>query len=136
MFIYLRTVYLADTDAAGVVYFAKAMQMCHEAYEESLAAKKIYLQQYLDAGEVAIPIVHAEINFFRPLFCGDKLQIHLAVNKIQASEFAIAYQIYAAGEPLKSLVTAQTRHVCINPRSRTRIPLPEVIRHWINLHQE
>lgn len=136
MFIYLRTVYLADTDAAGVVYFAKAMQMCHEAYEESLAAREIYLQQYLATKEVAMPIVEAEINFFRPLFCGDKLQIHLAVNQIKASEFAIAYQIYAAGEPQKSLVKAQTRHVCINPRSRTRITLPEAIKQWINLHQE
>ena len=136
MFIYLRTVYLADTDAAGVVYFAKAMQMCHEAYEESLAAREIYLQQYLAAGEVAIPIIHAEIDFFRPLFCGDKLQIHLAVDQIQASEFAIAYQIHAAGKPQKSLVKAHTRHVCINPRSRTRIPLPETMRQWINVNQE
>jgi hypothetical protein len=39
-FSYVRTVRLADTDAAGVVYFARTLSICHEAYEAALAAAR------------------------------------------------------------------------------------------------
>ncbi|MGV2831933.1 acyl-CoA thioesterase [Myxosarcina sp. GI1(2024)] len=131
-FTHSRTVYLSDTDAAGVVYFAIGMQMCHEAYESSLMVAEISLQQLLVEGKVAIPIVHAAIDFFRPLFCGDKLQVHLRVIRLKASEFAIAYKIVAISNPDKILIKANTKHVCIDPQTRTRIELPELITQWIN----
>lgn len=131
-FTHSRTVYLSDTDAAGVVYFASGMQMCHEAYESSLMAAEISLQQLLVEGKVALPIVHAEIDFLRPLFCGDKLQIHLTVSRLKASEFAIAYKIVALSNSDRVLIKAKTKHVCIDPQTRTRIELPESISQWIN----
>ena len=131
MFRYYRTVYLADTDAAGVVYFARVMQMCHEAYEESLAASGIYLQEYLAAGKVAMPIVHADIDFFSPLVCGDRLLINLTATLIKPSEFAITYQLHNLSNPEKTVVKANTQHVGINPQSRNRVDLPEAIRQWI-----
>ena len=42
-FEYQRTVHFADTDAAGVVFFANYLAICHEAYEESLGAAGIGL---------------------------------------------------------------------------------------------
>ena len=131
-FVYSRTVYLNDTDAAGVVYFASAMQMCHEAYEESLVAAKINLQELITEGKIAIPITHAEIDFFRPLFCGDRLKIQLTANQLKDSEFAIAYYIYSISKPNKIAIKANTKHVCISPQTRTRIPLPEIFLQWIN----
>ncbi|MBD2021122.1 1,4-dihydroxy-2-naphthoyl-CoA hydrolase, partial [Leptolyngbya sp. FACHB-36] len=43
-FVYSRTVRFSDTDAAGVVYFASALSICHEAYEASLAAVGVDLR--------------------------------------------------------------------------------------------
>ena len=77
-FIYQRTVRFQDTDAAGVVYFANALAMCHEAYEESLATSGINLKLFFSNLNVAIPIVHANVDFFRPMFCGDQVSIHLS----------------------------------------------------------
>lgn len=131
-FSYRRTVYLGDTDAAGVVYFATAMQMCHEAYEESLAANKINLQQLIREDRIAIPIVNASINFFRPMFCGDRLQIDLVKTQIGEHEFAIAYEIILPSNPEKTLVRANTKHICIEPKTRCRVMLPENIVFWLN----
>ena len=50
MFDYRRRIYLGDTDAAGVVYFAKGLEICHEAYEESLAKAGINLNQMIREG--------------------------------------------------------------------------------------
>ena len=133
--IYHRTVYLHDTDAAGVVYFASAMQMCHEAYEESLLVAGIKLSETIATGKIALPITHAEIDFFRPVFFGDRLTIKLTADRLKDSEFAIAYSIYSASDPQQLVIQANTKHVSIIPQTRTRSSLPQTIVQWIEANQ-
>ena len=131
-FNYLRRVYLGDTDAAGVVYFTKGLEICHQAYEESLAAAGISLKQMLREKTIALPIVRAEIDFIRPLFCGDVLQVNLSASLISSKEFAIAYQICHVDNLERILVKAQTKHVCIDPQIRTKTDLPPTILEWLD----
>ena len=93
-FSYHRTIYLSDTDAAGVIYFANALKICHETYEAWLTEIGVSLPQMLAEKTMAIPIVHAEIDFLRPIFCGDQLQIRLEFKLIQDNEFTVNYQIF------------------------------------------
>ena len=123
---------MSDTDAAGVVYFAKGLEICHQTYEESLAATGISLKQMLREKTIALPIVRAEIDFMRPLFCGDELQINLSTSLISSNEFAIAYHICHTDNLDRVLVKAQTKHVCINPQIRTRTDIPSGILEWLN----
>ena len=126
-FSYHRTIYLSDTDAAGVIYFANALKICHEAYEIWLTKIGISLPQMLAEKTIAIPIVHAKINFLRPIFCGDQIQINLEYKLIQDHEFLINYRIFDRESLNKPLAIAKTKHVCINPQTRKRIPLPQLI---------
>ena len=135
MFDFHRRIYLDDTDAAGVVYFAKGLEICHQAYEESLAGAGISLNQVIREGVTAFPIVRAEIDFLRPLFCGDNVRVSLNTSLINSSEFAIAYQISPMDNCDRILVKASTRHVCINPRIRQRMDLPTEVREWLNYCQ-
>lgn len=130
-FTYTRTVRFQDTDAAGVVYFANVLAMCHEACEESLAASGINLKAFFSNPTVTIPIVHASVDFLRPMFCGDNLLIDLMTKQRSGNEFEIAYQILAAAD--KVVAKAVTKHVCIDPTSRTRKEMPAEIIQW--LHQ-
>jgi 1,4-dihydroxy-2-naphthoyl-CoA hydrolase len=129
-FTYNRTVRFQDTDAAGVVYFANVLAICHEAYEASLAASGINLQSFFNNSEAAIPIIHASVDFFRPMFCGDKLLIHLTPQQQNENQFEITYQIVAASSK-QQLAKAITRHVCIDPVTRTRNQLPTEIIQWL-----
>ncbi|ACK68923.1 thioesterase superfamily protein [Gloeothece citriformis PCC 7424] len=131
MMIYYRTVRLGDTDAAGVVYFATALSICHEAYEASLEQAYINLRKFFNDPEQAIPIVHGEIDFFRPLFCGEKLEIHLLARQLKDSEFEIEYQIFKGSSEGEKAARALTRHVCINPISRQRSRLPDLMVQWL-----
>ncbi len=131
-FTYNRTVHFRDTDAAGVVYFANVLSMCHEAYEASLAVSGINLKLFFTQPTVAIPIVHASVDFFHPMFCGDELQIYLTPQKLGDTKFEIAYQIVAASSLEQPLAQAITRHVCINPTTRTKTQLPEGIMKWLS----
>jgi 1,4-dihydroxy-2-naphthoyl-CoA hydrolase len=131
-FTYRRTIFLGDTDAAGVVYFAGAMQMCHEAYEESLAVKNIKLQRLITENRIGLPIVNASINFFRPMFCGDRIHIDLIATQTSEQEFAVAYEVFFPLTPEKTLVRANTKHICINSETRQRLTLPQEIISWLN----
>ncbi len=130
-FKYHRTVRFHDTDAAGVVYFANLLTICHEAYEESLAASGINIKTFFTNPSVAFPIIHAGIDFFQPLFCGDKLVISLYVQKINDDKFEINYEIF-----VHEMVAAKaiTRHVCIDSSSRKKINLPAEIKQWLEIN--
>ena len=130
-FTHNRTVRFQDTDAAGVVYFANVLSICHEAYEASLAASGINLKSFFNNPTAAIPIIHASVDFLRPMFCGDNLLIHLTPQQLGENKFEIAYQIVAASSSEQQLAKAITKHVCINPITRTRTQLPEAITQWL-----
>ena len=126
-FTYYRTIYLSDTDAAGVIYFTNALKICHEAYETWLAEIGVSLARILEQKQIAIPIVQADIDFLRPIFYGDHLQVTLDLKLVQNNEFISNYQIFRRESLHKPLAVARIKHVCINPQTRNRIPLPELI---------
>jgi 1,4-dihydroxy-2-naphthoyl-CoA hydrolase len=144
-FIYTRTVRFGDTDAAGVVYFANVLAICHEAYEASLAASGIDLKAFFSQGAIAIPIVRASIDFLRPMFCGDRLSIEVSPQPISDYEFASDYKIFAddidgifKAEEMRSrqvLSKATTKHVCIDTMARSKQALPSEIKVWLQYLQ-
>lgn len=134
-FTHQRTVRFQETDAAGVVYFANILAICHEAYEASLIAAEIDLKSFFQGAEVAVPIVHANVDFRRPLCCGDALSIQLAPQAISDSEFEISYQISLASSS-RLTNQAHTRHVCIDAVGRSRRELPLPLRRWLQLFSQ
>jgi 1,4-dihydroxy-2-naphthoyl-CoA hydrolase len=128
-FIYQRTLRFQDTDAAGVVYFANVLSMCHEAYEASLTSAEVDLKQFFNNPSIAIPIIHASVDFFSPIYCGDRLLIQLVPKQIKEHKFEIRYQILSADEQLLSKAT--THHTCIHPGSRDKIKISPEMLQWL-----
>jgi 1,4-dihydroxy-2-naphthoyl-CoA hydrolase len=129
-FSYNRTVRFGDTDAAGVVYFAHVLSMCHEAYEESLRQSNFDLKTFFGKDTLAYPIVHAEVDFLAPMYCGDVLEIRVTSQLINEKVFELNYHLVK-----DSLQTAQakTRHLCIETLTRKAKPLPSTILKWLTL---
>lgn len=127
-FTYTRTIRFQDTDAAGVVYFASVLSICHEAYEESLAASGVNIQAFFSRSSVAIPIVHASADFFRPMLCGDKILIDLTPKYMGNDYFEVTYKMVDAGD--REIATVLTEHVCIDPETKKRQQLPNEIVQW------
>ncbi len=130
-FSYHRTVHFRDTDAAGVLYFANLLAICHEAYEASLTAAGVDLGKFFDASETAVPITYTQAEFLRPLRCGDQIEVSLVPGLINPSEFEMQYQV--AQFKSKALAgRALTRHVCIDVVTRKRQPLTSELIQWLN----
>ena len=131
-FTYLRTIRFQETDAAGVVYFANLLNICHEAYEASLIQAKINLKTFFNNPQFAIPIIHADIDFFQPINCGEKLVIQLEPIQVSENQFKIEYQITRLQIDRSVVAKATTQHVCIHPQSRQRQILPEAMMSWLS----
>jgi 1,4-dihydroxy-2-naphthoyl-CoA hydrolase len=130
-FTYQRQIRFQDTDAAGVVYFANVLAMCHEAYEASLIASGIDLKPFFTTPSAAIPIVHANVDFLRPMFCGDRILIELTPKRLDVDTFEINYQLRATAKE-SLLAKALTKHICIDAITRKRQDLPAAIVQWLH----
>jgi 1,4-dihydroxy-2-naphthoyl-CoA hydrolase len=138
-FIYHRTVHFQDTDAAGVVYFANSLSLCHEAYEASLTAAEIDIKAFFRGEAIAVPITHASIDFFKPMFCGDRLAIRLMPSLLTPASFQVEYQIFFDKDFDKesveknAIAKAITKHTCINPNTRKRCNLSHELSKWLTI---
>lgn len=132
-FSYRRTVHFPDTDAAGVVFFARYLSICHEAYEEALAAAGVPLGTFFADTGVVVPISKSEASYLRPLVCGDRLRIEVAPSRLGENSFALDYVIWkSVGETEKRAAVVRTEHVCIDSKTRDRLPLPGKLAAWVD----
>ena len=128
-FSYEYVVQFRDTDAAGVVYFANILSICHVVYEASLIESGVNLQLFVDNPNFAVPIIHVYADFYKPLFCGDRVIIELTPRSIDIHRFEIKYQILSNNSV--ALATAITKHIVIDPQTRKRKELPEPLNNWL-----
>lgn len=138
-FNYQYTVQFRDTDAAGVVYFANILSICHIAYEASLVGSAIDLKDLVNNTEFAVPIASTSANFYQPMYCGERVIIELTPIAIDNFSFEINYRILAADLPSadrQSLIAvATTKHVVIDRQTRQRRELSVELTNWLNQWQ-
>ncbi|MEM6446554.1 MAG: thioesterase family protein [Cyanobacteria bacterium P01_D01_bin.123] len=130
-FKYARPIFLKDTDAAGVVYFANVLTMCHEAYEASLNATGVDLQSLLKPEAIALPITRANVDFRHPMYCGEVYIVALVPQVTSESSFSISYTLHRSDRPDTISSRAVTEHVAIHA-NRQRCTLPDSIRAWLD----
>jgi YbgC/YbaW family acyl-CoA thioester hydrolase len=127
MFDYEMRVRLQHTDAAGVVFFSEQFALAHAAYEAYLASQQLPLEQFIDEGEVHLPIIHADADFQAPLRLGDRLHLQLRSDRVGDSSFALATRIIRADD---GTVTSEitTVHVAVDSEAREKVALPDRLR--------
>ncbi len=138
-FSHTRTVRFADTDAAGVVFFARYLSICHEAYEEALAVAGLPLARFFADTGLVVPIAKSEASYLRPLVCGDHLRIEVTPARLSEHSFALDFTLWkimpgqdATPATEKRAALARTEHVCIEARTRDRAPLPPALAAWVD----
>jgi 1,4-dihydroxy-2-naphthoyl-CoA hydrolase len=135
VFSYARTIRFPDTDAAGVVFFARYLSICHEAYEEALAAAGVNLGTFFADTGLVVPITKSEAAYLRPLVCGEKIRVEVAPTRLSENSFAIDYTLWKlspTGGPAKRAAVARTEHICITSQTRERQPLPAALAAWVD----
>ena len=77
---------------------------------------------------MALPVVHCQADFLRPVHGGDRLDVHLKPQRIDPGCFEIrtTFQLETA-----VVASGLIRHLAIRSDSRQRCPLPEALDLWL-----
>jgi 1,4-dihydroxy-2-naphthoyl-CoA hydrolase len=122
---YETRIHLAETDAAGVLYFANILRLAHEAYEDWFHGAGLSLSTVVRNRPYGLPIVHCEADFKMPLRLGDSLAVVVDVLELGARSYTLTYRFEG---PHGLAGTAKTTHVAVSPEAGTSMPIPEEVR--------
>jgi len=113
-----------EIDRAGIAYFARSFQYCHEAFEDMLSrALKTDLERFFRESTWMLPLVHAESDYAAPIVLGQDLRIELRVAHLGKSSVVFSYRV--VGEP-DGVERAKVKlvHACVEREGFRKRPLP------------
>jgi acyl-CoA thioester hydrolase len=110
----------AETDAAGVVYYAQYFVYFEVARVEALRHLGVPITE-VEARGVLMPVVEARVKYLRPAHLDDLLDVSLGVAGIGPASFAFDYEVRREG---LLLVTGWTRLATVERDSGRAMPLP------------
>lgn len=126
MYTYQTSVKLHDTDAAGVLFFANYFRLTHEAYESFMASVGFDFYHIIHQAEYIVLIVHAECDFKRPLYVGNKVAVEIRAGNIGKTSFTLNYTV--VDEPGNVVASGNSVHVCVDKPGFNSVVLPEGLR--------
>lgn len=126
-------IYFYDADPAGIIFFANIFKLAHSAYEEMIKSADFERDYFFDE-KYAIPILHAEVDFVKPLFPGTKVKVGITVKKIKETSFELEYHF--SNEEGEMQAKVKTVHVFINKSDWGKTPIPDEFLQYLLLHQE
>jgi YbgC/YbaW family acyl-CoA thioester hydrolase len=116
-----------EVDAAGIIFYPRVLEICHDAFVEFLASIGFPLADTLK-GSWIMPVRHAEADYLRPLRFGDRIEVALVaaqtVQRQPPTEVTLGYRLanLETGHPS---AVAQTVHTFVDRRTFERVPIPE-----------
>ena len=120
-----QTIRLRHTDAAGVIFYPRLLEMTHEAYEALLDELGRPLAGALAAREPIAPIVRCEADFRRPMTLGTAVAIEISVEREGESSYTLGY-VFRGGDGAE-LARASVTHAAIDRETGRSVPLtPEM----------
>lgn len=117
-----HTVRFAETDPAGIVFFARYFEYAHLAYEDMLVAGGLPLSHFIET-QCGMPLVHSEANYSKPCRLGERLQLVLEVDKIGNRSMCYAVEIRGADRELRARVVLT--HAILDLSTGKTMPVPE-----------
>ena len=127
-----RTILINDVDAAGVVFYARAMAIAHEGYELAMAALGISFAEMIRTGAAALPVVRAEADFRRPLRHGDQVRLRVRLAELKSSSYRVVIDLHVEeegkeGEAATVAVSVTQVHVHLDLTTRRAAALPPAL---------
>lgn len=124
-FVYSLRVRLHHTDAAGVIFCSRLLELAHEAYEALLEQVGLGIDRLLAQGRLRLPVVGLEAEFTQPIRVGERLQVELTLTRRGAHSYQVAYGFRDPAGTVKA--RAVTRHVVLDGVHGKPAPLPEAL---------
>jgi YbgC/YbaW family acyl-CoA thioester hydrolase len=122
-----RQVRFQDVDAAGIIFYPRVLEYCHDVLLSFFAAAGAPLHEHLRAPTWLAPIRHAEADYFKPLRFGDDVEVALVAAELAESEVALGFRV-ARTSNQEVCAVAQSVHAFVGFDTFQRCPVPEPLR--------
>lgn len=126
MFVHEIRITLRDTDAAGIVFFARYFDLAHVAYEAFLEAHGMPLGEMIGAMPYLLPIVQANTEYRQPLRMDEHVRVEVTAEEVRTRSFTLRYRLVKRDGTVAA--TVRTTHAAIERATWKSTPLPERLR--------
>ena len=115
---------LGDTDAAGVLFYARLFEFSQRAFEHHCAGCGFPITRFWSEG-VLSPVVHVEADYRAPLRLGDAIAVEPSVEAIGDTSFRMAYVVRKQDGTLAA--EALVVHACVSREGKS-VSVPTTLR--------
>jgi 1,4-dihydroxy-2-naphthoyl-CoA hydrolase len=127
-FIHFDKVRMHDTDMAGILYFPRQFRFINDTFEDLMELEGLNFQHLFNVNDYAFVIRHVEADYLHPLHVGNKLEVHLNVDHIGNTSFILSFDIYNLDEKSCLTGTVKVVQVCVDSKTREKIPVPKELK--------
>ena len=133
MFVYERPVRFEDVDAAGIVFFARFLNYCHEAMEAFVGPLDGGYVRLINERHIGLPAVHLDVDYKAPLRYGDVARIEVTIPHVGRSSTKLRYAFFRARDDAP---VAEVVHTCAvsDLAVMKSIPIPDDMRALLSAH--
>lgn len=133
MFVHERAVRFEEVDAAGIVFFGRFLEYCHEAMERFFDDVPGGYVGLITQRRIGFPAVHVEADWKAPLRYGDAMRIEVTVPHVGTTSCTFRYRFTRVGDGAE---VASIEHVTVSSALDTmkKLPLPEDCRALLEAH--
>lgn len=120
-------------DAAGIVFFGRFANYCHDAMERFFDSLPGGYAALIMERKIGFPAVHMTSDFKAPIRYGDIARITGIVTKLGTTSCHFGFAITRAKDGV-DVATMSHVHVCTDLTAMTKLPLPTDVRAALATH--
>lgn len=133
MIVHERNVRFEEVDAAGIVFFSRFMEYCHEAMERFFDGVPGGYVALITKRRIGFPAVHVDATWKAPLRYGDGMRIEVSVAKLGTTSLTLRYRFVRKGDEVECALVEHVT-VCSTLDTLQKIPLPDDCRALLASH--
>jgi len=134
MIVLERPVRFEEVDAAGIVFFGRFLEYCHEAMERFFDGVEGGYVTLITKRRIGFPAVHVEADWKSPARYGDVMKIAVTVPRVGASSCMFRYVFTHAARDVE-IATIDHVTVATALDTMTKVPLPDDCRALLDAHR-
>lgn len=122
-FSYSIRVYIEDTDAGGIVFYANYLKYMERARTELL--RTLGFNKPALFGELQFVVRQVEMLYHQPAVLDDTIAVTAILTKVSRVSFEMQQQVYRGAE---LLVEGRVKVACVDVDSKRPVAMPESVR--------
>lgn len=132
--VFEHAVRFEEVDAAGIVFFARFFNWCHDAMERFFGDLSGGYVDLITKRRIGFPTVHLTSDWKAPMRYGDVARIETSVTKIGSTSFTFRHVMTRTRDGVR-VATVDHVVVATNLDTVTKMPLPDDARELLERHR-